>query len=249
MRVVYQTQTLPCIDFNRASVYLDTQNEILSIVERNGNSVPLDVRDGIDLMWEVPTNLFGETYNEILDEVKPIAEKLLKHHTLVDENAHVVGELDEIGEDLSFDIYRAIADYSNDEKYRIVTFYPDSNDIEGTFDPYHFSPSKLAELVEGEIYNVNGYVIAYFDGTPKEFEEASMELVTQAFSMMRYDCKSFLDYLRDIKRRYEKDGYAEDFVDKLVDYLEDELIFEYVDGEWYFTDVYEFEEPIDFDDL
>lgn len=249
MKVIYETQTLPCIHYHRASVYLDTKNETLSIAFI-GSSLPLNVRYGIDLMWNVPINLLGETYNEILDEIKPIAEKLLKHHTLVDENNRVVGELDEVGVKLSIDIYRVIDDYSNDEKYRVMTFYPDPNEIEGVFDPYYISPSKLAKLVEGEIYNVNGYIIAYFDGTPKEFEEASMELVAQAFRIMKhYDCESFLDYLRVIKQRYKKDGYAEDFVDKLVDYLEDENIFEYVDGEWYFTDYYDFEEPIDFDNL
>lgn len=237
MKVIYETESVPFIGYKYADVYLDTRNEELYVYGHSDSATPWEVSSGIDFSWDVDPELVGYAYNKMLDDIKPYAEKLLKHHT-VDWDEET-GMLDDVGNDLYEEIESAIYYYSNEERdsaFHVWTVTPDI-DEDDMFNPLDVSPSKLKEIAENEVYD-NGVGLTYMDGTPEEFEESSLYGI--ALEVDRFDTfEDAMEYLRAIKTRYEKDGYGNDFYDVLLPSLENEGIVEYKDGEWYFYETYD----------
>lgn len=240
MKVTYETETVPFIGYNYAIVYLDTGNEELYVYGDDDGAISWEVSNNIDFSWDVDPELVGYAYNEMLDDIKPYAEKLLKHH-IVDWDEET-GMLDDVGNNLYEEIESIIGRYSNEERdtwYHVWTVdpYRMDDDDEVMFNPLNVSPSKLKEIAENEVYD-NGIGLMYMDGKPKEFEESSLYRIS--LEVDRFNTfEDAMKYLRAIKTRYEKDGYGNDFYTILLPYLEKEGVLESENGEWYFYETYD----------
>ena len=238
MKVTYEMDSVPFVGYRYAKVYLDTRNEELYVYGDDDADTTWGVSRSIDFSWDIDPELVGYAYNELLDDIKPYAEELLKHHTIDWDEG--MGLLDDVGNDLYEKIESIIGHYSNEERdssYHVWTVTPYITDNDDAFDPLEISPSKLKEIAKNEVYD-NGVGLLYMDGNSEEFEESSLYRIS--LEVDRFD--TFADamkYLRAIKTRYEKDGYGNDFYTVLLPYLENEGVLEYKDGEWYFYETYD----------
>ena len=226
MEVIYEEKYAPYINYSDAYVYLDTSHEELSIVPY----YTANVQNGIDFVWHVPTDLDTNGYNDLLDEIKPLADELLKHHVIY--NRH--GSLDEDGEDIRFDIEQFIDEWVDEnENRRMTTIRADVHDIDFYgYRPDEVSPSKLREIVSvGEDPDM-GYAL-YFKDDAEDYEIASMAMIGDEIEDM--DGEQASKYLSMIYSTYKDDGFASDFEDVLLPFLEDEGYIEYVDGDYYLT--------------
>ena len=233
MKVIYEEDYAPFINYNDAYVYLDTKDEELRIT----TYYTFNVRNGIDFVWYVPTDLDTDGYNILLDEIKPLAIKLLKHHTVDDRGGH----LDEDGEYIRFDIERFIAEWLDENgNRRMSTIRADTSDLEEFgYIPLEVSPSKLREIAsDGEDPEMD-YAL-YFQDDVEDYEIASMAMIGDKIEDMNAEQAS--KYLSMIYSVYKKDGFASDFEDILLPFLEEEEFIEFVDGDYYLADTEDDEE-------
>ena len=68
------------------------------------------------------------------------------------------------------------------------------------------------------------------------------KIIGEEFEYMDTDVEEICDYLSRIYSVYEKDGFASDFEDVLLPFLEEEGYIEYIDGDWYLADTEDDEE-------
>ena len=227
MKVFYEEDYAPFVNYNDAYVYLDTQNEELSITTYYTS----DVQMRIDFVWYVPTDLDTDGYNILLDEIKPLAIKLLKHHTIDDRGGH----LDEDGETIRFDIERYIAEWLDENgNRRMSTIRADTSDLEEFgYRPSDVSPSKLREIASvGEDPDM-GYAL-YFQDDVEDYENTSMTMIGD--DIIGMDGEQASRYLSMIYSTYKADGFASDFEEILLPFLEEEGYIEYVNGDYYLAD-------------
>lgn len=233
MKVIYEEDYAPFINYNDAYVYLDTRNEKLRIT----TYYTVNTHNRIDFAWSIPTRFDKNAYNDLLDEIKPLATKLLEHHT-IDVGR---GYLDEDGEDIEDDIARLIHEWMGDEDRIVYVVGADREDIEYYYSPWHVSPSKLREIARGKT-DPDGDYILYFDNDAENYEIASMELIGEAFEYEDMNVEQACEYLSHIYSVYEKDGFRSDFEDVLLPFLEEEGYIEFIDGDWYLADTDDDEE-------
>lgn len=233
MKVIYEEDYAPFINYNDAYVYLDTSHEELSIVPY----YTANVQNGIDFVWHVPTDLTTDGYNILLDEIKPLADELLEHHVIY--NRH--GSLDEDGEDIRFDIEQLIDEWVDEnENKRMTTIRADAHDIDFYgYRPDEVSPSKLREIASDGYDPVMDYAL-YFKDDAGEYEIASMAMIGDKIEDM--DGEQASKYLSMIYSTYKDDGFASDFEEILLPFLEEEGYIEYVDGDYYLADTEDDEE-------
>lgn len=231
MKVVYEEDYAPFINYNDVYVYLDTEDEKLKLT----TYYTFNVHDGIDFAWSVPNRFDKNAYNDLLDEIKPLAIELLKHHTLDDGR----GYLDEDGDDIEDEIARVIHEWMEDED-RIVYFVgADTTDVHYYYSPWDVSPSKLREIARGQTDSDGDYIL-YFDNDAEEYENASMTIIGNSIEDMNVE--QACEYLSHIYSVYEKDGFRSDFEDVLLPFLEEEGYIEFIDGEYYLADTEDDEE-------
>ena len=229
MKVIYveEEDYAPYVDYDEAYIYLDTENEELSIL----TYYTFDAQTRRDFAWGVSTILDNNAYNNLLDEVKPLATKLLKHHTI--EDGH--GYLDEDGEAIEDEIEQLIGERVTFTDRRVYFVGADREDVDHYYSPWDVSPSKLREIARETIDPDSGYVL-YLDNDAENYEIASMNLIGEEFGYVDTDVEEICDYLSRIYSVYEKDGFASDFEDVLLPFLEEEGYIEYIDGDWYLAD-------------
>ena len=230
---VYEEDYAPYVDYDEAYIYLDTENEELSIL----TYYTFDAQTRRDFAWGISTLYDNRVYNDLLDKIKPLAIELLKHHTIDDGH----GYLDEDGEDIEDEIVRLIHDYTYDEDRKVYFVGADREDVNHYYPPWDVSPSKLREIAREKVDPDSGYVL-YFDNDAENYEIASMELIGEEFGYVDTDVEEICDYLSHIYSVYEKDGFASDFEDVLLPFLEEEGYIEFIDGDWYLADTEDDEE-------
>lgn len=229
MKVYHVEAYAPFINDSEAYVYLNTQNETLGI-----NIYTINAHNLIDIAWPVPTDLDTLGYNTLLDEIKPLASKLLEHHTVEYTMNGKRGRLDEDGVDIAEEIADFIADWleENDNR-RMTTIRAFAEDIEMYgYIPSEVSPSKLREIVSDGEDPEMGYAI-YFQDDVEDYENTSMRMI--GYDIEDMDGEQASRYLSMIYSTYKDDGFASDFEDILLPFLEDEGYIEYVDGDYYLT--------------
>ena len=235
MKVIYveEEDYAPYVDYDEAYIYLDTENEELSIL----TYYTFDAQTRRDFAWGISTLYDNRVYNDLLDEVKPLATKLLKHHTIDDGH----GYLDEDGEDIEDEIVRLIDDWTYDEDRKVYFVGADREDVNHYYPPWDVSPSKLREIARETIDPDSGYVL-YLDNDAENYEIASMNLIGEEFGYVDTDVEEICDYLSRIYSVYEKDGFASDFEEILLPFLVEEEFIELIDGEYYLADTEDDEE-------
>lgn len=231
MKVIYEEDYAPLINYIDAYVYLDTGYERLLITTYYTSNV----QKRIDFVWSIPTRFNKNAYNDLLDEIKPLAVELLKHHTIDDGR----GYLDEDGEDIKDEIGRLIHEWKEDEDGIVYIVGADREDVHYYYSPWGISPSKLREIARGKVDHDGNYIL-YFDNDAENYEIASMELIGEAIYNMNVE--QACDYLSHIYSIYKEDGFASDFEDVLLPFLEEEGYIEFIDGEYYLTDTEDDEE-------
>ena len=233
MKVIYEEDYAPYVDYDEAYIYLDTRDEDLSIL----TYYTVDAYNRIGFAWEISTLFDKNAYNDLLDEIKPLANELLKHHTVY----NGVGYLDEDGEDIRDDIARIIHEWAMSEDRHVYFVGADREDVDHYYPPWEVSPSKLREIAREKVDPDGDYVL-YFDNDAENYEIASMKLIGEEFGYVDTDVGEVCDYLSHIHSVYEKDGFASDFEDVLLPFLEEEGYIEFIDGEYYLADTEDDEE-------
>lgn len=225
MKVIYEEDYAPCVDYDEAYIYLDAENEELSIL----TYYTFDAQTRRDFAWGVSTMLDNRAYNDLLDEVKPLATKLLKHHTIDDGH----GYLDEDGEAIEDEIEQLIDERVASEDRLVYFVGADREGVDHYYPPLDVSPSKLREIAR-ETIDPDGDYVLYFDNDADEYEIASMNLIGYEIEYM--DVEEASEYLSQIYSVYKKDGFASDFEDVLLPFLEEEGYIEFIDGDYYLAD-------------
>ena len=226
MKVIYEEDYAPFINYTDAYVYLDTRKEELRIT----TYYTFNVHDRIDFAWIIPTRFDRNAYNDLLDEIKPLAIELLKHHTIDGGR----GYLDEDGEDIKDEIGRLIHEWMEDEERFVYFVEADRMDVDSYYSPWYVSPPELREIARGKTDPNGDFVLYFVDDYAEHYEIASMEVIGDSIEDMTVEQAS--KYLSRIYSVYEKDGFASDFEDVLLPFLEEEGYIEYVDGDWYLAD-------------
>ena len=231
MKVIYEEEYAPFINYDDAYVYLDTRDEELSILTYyTGRAY-----NRKDFAWHVPVYYDNRAYNDLLDEIKPLATKLLEHHTIDVER----GQLDEEGAYIEHEIEQLIHEWVASEDRRVYVVGADGEDVHYYYSPWDISPSKLREIAREKVDPDGDYVL-YFDNDADEYEIASMILIGNAIEDMNVE--QACDYLSHIYSIYEKDGFRSDFEDVLLPFLEEERYLEFIDGDYYLADTEDDEE-------
>ena len=231
MKVIYEEDYAPYVDYDEAYIYLDAENEELSIL----TYYTFDAQTRRDFAWGVSTMLDNRAYNDLLDEVKPLATKLLKHHTIDDGH----GYLDEDGEAIEDEIEQLIDEWVASEDRKVYFVGADRENVDQYYPPLDVSPSKLREIAR-ETIDPDGDYVLYFDNDADEYEIASMNLIGYTTEYM--DGEQASEYLSQIYSVYKKDGFASDFEDVLLPFLEEEGYIEFIDGEYYLAGMEDDEE-------
>ena len=99
--------------------------------------------------------------------------------------------------------------------------------------PSEVSPSKLREIVSVGEDPEMGYAI-YFQDDVEDYENTSMRMI--GYDIEDMDGEQASRYLSMIYSTYKDDGFASDFEEILLPFLEEEGYIEYVNGDYYLAD-------------
>ena len=231
MKVIYEKEYAPLINYDEAYVYLDTNAEKLSIYAY----YTFDAQNRIDFAWYVPPNLTKYAYNDLLDEVKPLATKLLEHHEIYDGHGNLGGE----GMYIEDEIGQLIDERVTSEDRVVYTVESSTEDVREYYSPLDISPSRLKQIAREKIDDDGDYALYFNDGA-EDYEIASMTIIGYKIEYM--DVEEASEYLSQIYSVYKKDGFASDFEDVLLPFLEEEGYIEYIDGEYYLAGMEDDEE-------
>ena len=200
MKVIYEKEYAPFIDYDDAYVYLDTNMEELSIEPY----YTINAQNRIDFAWHVPNKFDKYAYNDLLDEIKPLADELLEHHVIYDRQ----GSLDDMGMYIEDAIEQLIDERVASEDRLVYTVESSVEDVDYYFSPLDISPSKLKQIAREE-FNHDGDYVLYFSNDAERYELASMIIIGNSIEDM--NARKASEYLSHIYSVYKKDGFASDF--------------------------------------
>lgn len=222
MKVIYEKDYAPYINYDDAYVYLDTSHEELSIEPY----YTINAQNGVDFAWHVRPTFDKNAYNDLLDEIKPLADELLEHHVIYDRR----GSLDDMGMYIEDAIEQLIDERMASEDRLVYTVESSIEDVHYYYSPWDISPSKLKQIAREEFDHDGDYVL-YFNNDAEEYELASMIIIGNSIENM--NARKASEYLSHIYSVYKKDGFASDFENVLLPFLEENGGIEFIDGDWY----------------
>ena len=201
VEIIYEAEGeyAPYIYNDGAEIVLTIDGELYAR-ETYGNSMSADVFNGIDHAWNLDNRFKGYYINEILDEIKPYAEKLYEQMDVSNGKGYYINE--DIGYELEEKISDIIEDWNYDGSEDTIIELWDFTDFLGDSEEKH-SPEGYGEIVEDPIdYN------AAFDVDPEE----AVDIVYDLYMENIYDA-SFEDMLDEIEKVHQK--YIYDRLEKL----------------------------------
>ena len=201
VKIIYEDadEDAPYIYNDGAEIVLTIDGELYAR-ETYGNSMSADVFNGIDHAWELDNRFKGYYINEILDKIKPYAEKLYEQMDVSNGKGYYINE--DIGYELEEKISDIIEDLNYDGSEDTIIELWDFTDFLGDTEEKH-SPEGYGEIVEDPIdYN------AAFDVDPEE----AVDIVYDLYMENIYDA-SFEDMLDEIEKVHQK--YIYDRLEKL----------------------------------
>ena len=203
------------------AVYLNTFAEKLYIREYHGNFIPENEWNGIDFAWGVPTDILSEGYNELMNDIKRYATRIVESDDKY-ERLELVNEVQDIIDNFDF------------EPYEVMTLSP-GDDLLTDYYPYtEVSPAGLRDIVSEGMINTDGNEPIYFPDSPSEYEESLMySIAYHVESIVRNGTEQVSKFLQKIRNVYTKDGYASEFEKTLLPFLEEQYLIRNVNGKWY----------------
>lgn len=203
VKVIYEAEVegeyAPYIYNDGAEIVLTIDGELYAR-ETYGNSMSIDVFNGIDHAWNLDNRFKGAIINRILDDIKPYAEKLYEQMDVSNGKGYYINE--DIGYELEEKISDIIEDWNYDGSEDTIIELWDFTDFLGDTEEKH-SPEGYGEIVEDPIdYN------AAFDVDPEE----AVDIVYDLYMENIYDA-SFEDMLDEIEKVHQK--YIYDRLEKL----------------------------------
>ena len=201
VKVIYEDDdySAPYIYNDGAEIVLTIDGELYAR-ETYGNSMSIDVFNGIDHAWNLDNRFKGAIINRILDDIKPYAEKLYEQMDVSNGKGYYINE--DIGYELEEKISDIIEDWNYDGSEDTIIELWDFTDFLGDTEEKH-SPEGYGEIVEDPIdYN------AAFDVDPEE----AVDIVYDLYMENIYDA-SFEDMLDEIEKVHQK--YIYDRLEKL----------------------------------
>ena len=201
VKIIYEAEGeyAPYIYNDGAEIVLTIDGELYAR-ETYGNSMSADVFNGIDHAWNLDNRFKGYYINEILDKIKPYAEKLYEQMDVSNGKGYYINE--DIGYELEEKISDIIEDLNYDGSEDTIIELWDFTDFLGDTEEKH-SPEGYGEIVEDPIdYN------AAFDVDPEE----AVDIVYDLYMENIYDA-SFEDMLDEIEKVHQK--YIYDRLEKL----------------------------------
>ena len=201
VKVIYEDDdySAPYIYNDGAEIVLTIDGELYAR-ETYGNSMSIDVFNGIDHAWNLDNRFKGAIINRILDDIKPYAEKLYEQMDVSNGKGYYINE--DIGYELEEKISDIIEDWNYDGSEDTIIELWDFTDFLGDSEEKH-SPEGYGEIVEDPIdYN------AAFDVDPEE----AVDIVYDLYMENIYDA-SFEDMLDEIEKVHQK--YIYDRLEKL----------------------------------
>lgn len=202
-------------------VYLDTLAKKLYIREYFGNVIPEDEWNGIDFAWGVPTDILGDGYNALMNEIKRYATRIVDSDDKY-ERLELVDEVQDIIDNFDFEPYEVMTLSTSDD---IVTYYYPYTEI---------SPTGLRDIVSEGMINIDGDFAIYFPDSPDDYEEVLMySIASHVESIARNGTEQVSKFLQKIRNVYKKDGYASEFEKTLLPFLEEQYLIQNVNGKWY----------------
>lgn len=203
------------------AIYLDTLAETLGIREYNGNFVPEDEWNGISFAWGVPTDIVGNGYNDLMDDIKRYATQIVDSDDKYERLALV-------------DKVQTIIDEFDFEPYAVLTLSSDDDNLTYYYPYTEISPSFLRDIVSEGMINTDGNETIYFPDNPAEYEEAMMYAIASHIERIeRNGVEQVSKFLQKIRDVYKTDGYASEFEKTLLPFLEEQYIIQNVNGKWY----------------
>ena len=202
-------------------MYLNTFAEKLYIREYLGNSMSANEWNGTDFAWGVPTDILGEGYNALMDDIKRYATRIVESDDKY-ERLELVGKVQTIIDDFDF------------EPYEVMTLSTDDDNVTYYYPYTEISPAGLRDIVSEGMINTDGDYAIYFPDSPDEYEEVLMySIASHVESIVRNGTEQVSKFLQKIRNVYKKDGYASEFEKTLLPFLEEQYIIRNANGKWY----------------
>lgn len=117
IRESYKSQRLPLYAKDRdgrqlpAHINLNQRGEVFASHAEEIGNVGMDVWKRQRLQWEIPTNILGWALDRLIDELKPLLERVHNGHTVdYDANNNIVVTLSSDAEDASDEIGKVISE-------------------------------------------------------------------------------------------------------------------------------------------
>ena len=213
--------TVPYPYGTNIGVYLDTSAEKLYIREYFGNTIPADEWNGIDFAWGVPTDILSEGYNELMNDIKRYATRIVESDDKY-ERLELVDEVQDIIDNFDF------------EPYEVMTLSPGDDNLTYYYPYTEVSPAGLRDIVSEGMINTDGNEPIYFPDSPYDYEESLMySIASHVESIARNGAEQVSKFLQKIRNVYTKDGYAPEFEKTLLPFLEEQYLIRNINGKWY----------------
>ena len=230
LKVIYEDsgEYPPYIDFKDAEIVLTYDGELFA--RGTNGSISVNVYNGIDDAWSINTAFKGDFINELLDQIKPYAEKL--HKQMGVENGSGTYK----NNDVAYKLNDTIADI-----IRVENYHADETNSVKYMDVYDYV-SYMNEPVPSEsiaYYYTNDNSldigILFTESTLQEAIDHAYDCLFEYFE----DADDYAEAIQDIYNAYKNDHYKNEFFtkflpklssmyDDIVSYENDEL---YIDDE------------------
>ena len=230
VEIIYEAEGeyAPYIYNDGAEIVLTIDGELYAR-ETYGNSMSIDVFNGIDHAWNLDNRFKGYYINKILDEIKPYAEELYEQMDVSNGKGYYINE--DIGYELEEKISDIIEDWNYDGSEDTIIELWDFTDFLGDTEEKH-SPEGYGEIVENpRSYNYDNIII---DIDPERAVDIVYDLYIEDI-----DNASFKDKLKRIEKVHQKyinDDLEKLFYDNFIPRLIDEYPEYSYDGKNFYCD-------------
>ena len=207
VEIIYEAEGeyAPYIYNDGAEIVLTIDGELYAR-ETYGNSMSIDVFNGIDHAWNLDNRFKGYYINKILDEIKPYAEKLYEQMDVSNGKGYYINE--DIGYELEEKISDIIEDWNYDGSEDTIIELWDFTDFLGDTEEKH-SPEGYGEIVEDPIdYN------AAFDVDPEEAVDIVYDLYMENIYYASFE--DMLDEIEKVHQKYIYDRLEKLFYDNFI---------------------------------
>ena len=230
LKVIYEDsgEYPPYINFEDAEIVLTYDGELFA--RGTNGSISMNVYNGIDDAWSINTAFKGDFINELLDKIKPYAEKLHKQMGIengsgIYKNNDVAYKLNDTIADI-IEVENFNADETNSVKYMDVYDYVDYIDE-------LIPPEYIADYYTNDNSLDDG--VLFTESTLQEAIDHAYDCLFEYFE----DADDYAEAIQDIYNAYKNDHFKDEFFknfvpkllsmyDDIVSYENDEL---YIDGE------------------